>query len=272
MTDSPPYKSFDPAPKTPELTLALEQILGALGKALETVVADYGRTEIFSLENISSGELARLVSLLGEGEISGKIEPAPDDREGTIHIRESVYPGIWLIGHRPPGSEGVVLSSIEIGRAPRILVRNPEPAPSLPLNGADLTDQEYVRIKPGLMNAPSLLEETVYHLGTYLPDRKSHRIFLNKLPLSEGDAEWIDKVCSGGHISLVSKGYGDCRILSTQVPGLWRVLYKNPEGVPLLDALCVTELPDEIAATPEDLVQSKKDYGEFLTWVRRESP
>ncbi|MCL4485205.1 MAG: hydrogenase expression/formation protein [Nitrospirae bacterium] len=256
----------DAEPLNSRVFAALEN----LGTVFEKGLSDPLRPQRFDLGDLSPEERAQIVTLLGEGEISGRVLPVPGEGGEILHIRESVYPGLWLLGSRSEESGGVALARIEAGASPGILVQPPSPSPLLAAGGLGSEDPESSRLRPLLMNALPLLEEASFHLAHYDPGKTMHRIFLNKLPLSEGDAEWIDRVLAGGRISLGSKGYGDCQVLSTPFSGLWRVLYKNPEGIPLLDALCVAGLPDEIAATPEDMARGISDFRDFLDWASRD--
>jgi hydrogenase-1 operon protein HyaF len=251
-----------------EVSEALVVFLQEMEAALLRVAGDPLHIETFDLADWPIEERRRLVSILGEGEISGVLRPFKNDDSHAFFIRESVYPGIWLVGDRPEGVDtGIILSRIEIGRAPEALLHTPGSSSLLESGGLLPDNPQGVTLRPGLMNALPLLQEAAHHLNVYDPKKKNHRIFLNKLPLSEADAQWIDLVCSAGRVDLRSKGYGDCQVHSTPFPGLWRILYKNPEGIPLLDALCVADVPDEIAAAPEDLSQSLTDFRDFLKWV-----
>ncbi len=266
MTGRPTEERPEGEPVTRALFSALERV----GAALERASTSPALPERPELGNLTPDERRRLVTLLGDGEISGTVQSFGGEAGGPLYLRESIHPGIWLVGSKPENGDGVVLSHIEVGRAPGILIQTPEPSPFLESGGLASDDPVADRLRPGLMNALPLLKEASHHLAEHSPDKKNHRIFLNKLPLSEGDAEWIDRVCAGGRIALASKGYGDCRVLSTGFSGLWRVLYRNPEGIPLLDALCVADIPDEVAAAPEDVSQSLSDYRDFLEWVARD--
>ena len=248
---------------TPRLYESMVAIQDLLAKAIEHPDESYG----LSLESLTPEECGHLVELLGEGEISGRILSDDPEKKGkALHVRESNYPGLWLLGNSPEGSSnGVVLSEIEVGRSPRILCTKPVVAPGL------VPDERYEgplkHLFPHLMNARPLLGELAWHLENHSPRKGAHKIFLNKLPLSEADAEWIDRLLKEDRISLVSRGYGACQIHSTAFPGLWRVLYKNPEGILLLDAICVTDVPDEVAATGEDMTDGLLQYEEFLKWI-----
>lgn len=249
---------------TPRLYESMIALRGLLVKAIEHPDESY----VFSLEALLPEECSHLVELLGEGEISGKILSSDQEKKDeTIHIRESNYPGLWLLGTLPAegSSNGVLLSKIEAGRSPRIL--RTKPVGSSGLVPDEACEGPLGHLFPLLMNARPLLGELAWHLENHSPEKGSHTIFLNKLPLSEADAEWIDRLLKEDRISLVSRGYGACQIHSTSFPGLWRVLYRNPEGILLLDALCVTEVPEEIAATEEDMADGLLQYEEFLKWI-----
>jgi hypothetical protein len=251
-----------------EISEPLIVFLQEVETALVRVAGDPLQIKTIDLANWPVEERRRVVSILGEGEISGSLRPCRNDGSQTFFIRESVYPGIWLVGNRPEGvNTGIILSRIEIGRAPEALIHTPRSSSLLESGGILPDNPTGVTLRSGLMNALPLLQEAAHHLNVYDPKKKNHRIFLNKLPLSEADAQWIDLVCSDGRVDLRSKGYGDCQVHSTPFSGLWRILYKNPEGIPLLDALCVADIPDEVAASPEDLSQSLTDFREFLKWV-----
>jgi hydrogenase-1 operon protein HyaF len=254
-------------PEHTRITPRLYESMGALRDLLEKAIEHPDESSVFSLESLSPEECTHLVELLGEGEISGRILSDDPEKKGkTLHVRESNYPGLWLLGTSPEGSSnGVVLSEIEVGRSPRILRRKPVGATGL------IPDERYEgplkHLFPQLMNARPLLGELAWHLENHTPRKGPHKIFLNKLPLSEADAEWIDRLLKEDRISLVSRGYGACQIHSTAFPGLWRVLYRNPEGILLLDAICVTDVPDEVAATVEDMTDGLLQYEEFLKWI-----
>lgn len=70
------------------------------------------------------GDRSRLFEALGEGEVSATLQAM-----GETRIRESAYPGVWLVQHfSPQGDE--LATHIEITRMPALLI-TPE---------ADVTD------------------------------------------------------------------------------------------------------------------------------------
>lgn len=80
-------------------------------------LADFGESTTIDLRAIpfGPGDEDRLLSELGEGEVSAKLNAL-----GETLIRETRYSGVWLIDHRNPEDERVALQ-IEITRIPGLL-------------------------------------------------------------------------------------------------------------------------------------------------------
>jgi len=262
-------KAFSPdIPERTRMTTSIYESMTNLSELLKKALEYPEESYSFSPETLLPEECSSLVELLGEGEISGTLISAdPGKERETIHIRESNYPGLWLLGTIPAGgsSKGIILSEIVAGSFPQILRTRPiKPSGLVP---DETLEGPLKHLFPSLMNARPLLGELAWHLENYTPGNPPHKIFLNKLPLSEADAEWIDHLLRQDRISLFSQGYGACQVHSTTFPGLWRIIYRNPEGILLLDALSVTEVPEEIAATGEDMSDGLLQYEEFLQWI-----
>ena len=100
-------------PAFPENFLPLlHQIRHALSHLLQT-----GEATILDLGAIPFGpaDEEKLLSFLGVGEIESRI-----DALGQSRVRESRYPGVWLVEHKNPGEERISLQ-IEIAEVPEIL-------------------------------------------------------------------------------------------------------------------------------------------------------
>ncbi|WP_289171078.1 hydrogenase expression/formation C-terminal domain-containing protein, partial [uncultured Parasutterella sp.] len=67
----------------------------------------------------------------------------------------------------------------------------------------------------------------------------------------------------------ISRGFGNCRISSTDVRHLWRVQYLNnaPTRLMILNTLVVSGLPEEAMAASEDLEDSVARIKELIEWV-----
>lgn len=89
-------------------------------------------------------------------------------------------------------------------------------------------------------------------------------INLSLLPFSPEDHNYLNEKVGVGHVTLLSRGYGNCRITSTQVDGLWRVQYFNSTDQLILDTLEITDIPAVACAAPEDLEDSAERLKEIL--------
>jgi hydrogenase-1 operon protein HyaF len=78
---------------------------------------DQGREVTIDLLSLpfGPGDLERLLSFLGEGEVTAQI-----DALGKSHIRECEFPGVWIVDHYNPDNQRIALH-IEVAETPRIL-------------------------------------------------------------------------------------------------------------------------------------------------------
>jgi hydrogenase-1 operon protein HyaF len=77
----------------------------------------------------------------------------------------------------------------------------------------------------------------------------------------------MEQQLAGGCVLILSRGYGNCRILSTRVPNCWRVVYYNSSDTILLNTVEVTDIPEVACAALEDLRDSGARLREVLDWV-----
>lgn len=197
----------------------------------------------------------RLVDqVLGEGEVSARI--ATD--AGDDHIQESVFAGVWRV--RRHEEEGRLAADyIEVGEVPEIvrLVSTmhcgaaERPAPS---------------VGPGVMGAPALLAEIQDCLRQGAAE-ETHVINLSLLPVSPEDAAWLDAALGRGRVTILSRGYGNCRITATALPRVWWVQYFNSQDALILNTIEVTEVPAAACAAEEDIAESRERLAEVLEWV-----
>lgn len=92
-------------------------ILHEIEHALNRLV-DTGETTVIDLMSmpLAPGESERLDQILGEGEVRVEMEAL-----GPSVIRESQYPGVWIVTHRNAENE-LMSRLIEITRMPGILM------------------------------------------------------------------------------------------------------------------------------------------------------
>jgi hydrogenase-1 operon protein HyaF len=82
-----------------------------------TQLAEQGQSTTLDLKAIpfAPGDEEKLLQILGHGEVDATL-----DALGESRIRESAYPGVWIIEHRNTEGERIALQ-IEITRMPEIL-------------------------------------------------------------------------------------------------------------------------------------------------------
>jgi hydrogenase-1 operon protein HyaF len=116
------------------------------------------------------------------------------------------------------------------------------------------------------MGAPVLLTEIQECLrqGTV---SEPHVINLSLLPVSPEDAAWLDAALGRGRVSILSRGYGNCRITATALPCVWWVQYFNSQDALILNTIEVTEVPAAARAAAEDIADSRERLAEVLEWV-----
>lgn len=238
----------------------LEEIrdLGAARKALQTtlselLIAHAGASEApgrVDLSRMDAANLALIDQVMGEGEVSARI----DSDGGTLRIQESVFAGIWRVRMYDRDAE-CLDDHIEIGDLPSAVVLAGNSGLDAPLAPP---------LAPGVINAPALLAEISEHLRQAT---SYHIINLSLLPFSPEDAQWLDQALGRGTVSLLSRGYGNCRITATGISRVWWVQYFNSQDALILNTLEIADAPEVARAAAEDLEDSSQRLAEVLDWI-----
>lgn len=98
-------------------------ILNEVARLLEALV-DCGATGYIDIGSLplSAGDHNWLRERLGRGEVGIVL-----DGEGSSHVRETDYPGVWWLEHRNP--QGVVVAEfIEVSYVPELVPAHPDDA------------------------------------------------------------------------------------------------------------------------------------------------
>ncbi len=229
---------------------ALESVRTALKRFADGTCA-LSETQRIDLTDLDAADRALINEVLGEGEVAAQI-----DATHRTQVQESVFAGVWRV--LALDGDSVLSDSVEVGAVPRVIGFSAglgEP-PRVPSAAAE-----------GVMNAPALLEEVADKARHFRPDRPAHVVNLTLLPLSPADRALIDAQLGRGNVSILSRGYGNCRITSTAAPHCWRVTYFNSQDTVILDTIEVTSVPEVARAAIEDLVDSYDRLGEVLEWI-----
>ena len=242
-------------PEREELTALqpAQRVLRAV-LAATRLAAGGGVPEPVALAGLDAANLALVNQVLGEGEVSARIEG-----EQSVRIQEAIFAGIWRTHVTRHGR--LASDDIDVGPVPPVLVSAARAAASV--DAIVLPE----RLPPGAMNAPAIATEINDAIARWRPDAPAHVINLTLLPLSPQDVGFLEQSLSGGSVLMLSRGYGNCRILSTSLPNCWRVVYYNSSDTILLNTVEITAIPDVACAAPEDLLDSAERLAEVLEWV-----
>lgn len=189
--------------------------------------------------------------LLGEGEVSvicGGAHP--------LRIQESVLAGVW----RSQQSDGqrLLADVLEVGIMPQSVAQTAFAA------AAEQIDTDMSALPDGVMNAPPLLAELNAKIAAYRPGDEAHIINLSLLPQTEQDLAFLEQRLGQGTLTILSRGYGNCRISATGTRFVWWVRYFNSQDTLILNTLEVSEVPNVACASPEDIADSQQRLREIL--------
>ncbi len=226
----------------------------AVSDWLSQALADYrvgGEPLIADISSLDADNRELVNQILGEGEVSLKYI----DGEIRVRMQESVLAGIWRTFYFD--AEGrITRDLIEVCDVPVLARRPPDPLQASFLARSSAPD--------GVMNALPILSELQDHVAGWRVGDVAHVINLTLLPLSEGDIQFLGETLGTGPVETLSRGYGDCKISSTEFPGIWWVRYTNSMGTLILNTLETTDIPAVACAAQEDLDDSRRRYHELL--------
>jgi len=201
------------------------------------VCAATGNTQLFDLKHLGAKARALVAEVMGEGEVSIRMRGIP-----AVAAQESVFAGVWVLN-----GEGV--DQIEVA---------PVPTLSLERSFSPVRAGQGQRTPtiPGMASAPALIAELLDKSAAFQPGQDPHVINLTLLPHSEPDLVWLDSALGEGSVTILSRGYGNCRITATATRGIWRVQFFNSMDTLILDTFEVTSIPEVAIAAREDLADS----------------
>jgi hydrogenase-1 operon protein HyaF len=190
--------------------------------------------------------------LLGEGEVS-----LICSGERNIRIQESALAGVWRL-QQLDARQQIIADTVEVGIIPRQIIQSA-------FNGAaSRIDTGWTALPPGVMNAPPLLAELNAKIAEYRPGDEAHIINLSLLPQTEQDLAFLEQRLGRGSVTILSRGYGNCRITATGTRFVWWVQYFNSQDTLILNTLEVSDVPSVACASPEDIEDNRERLQEIL--------
>lgn len=239
-----------------DISMALT-LLNNVAKALEELSKNEtqsanGNQTLFNLEGLTDGERNMIDQVLGVGEVSAIIEgPAP------IEIQESIMAGLWRV-HHLDDAKNVVGDYIEAATIPSVIDQ-------LAFQSAhNEVDTSIEDLPDGTINSPSILVELDEKVRKHQPKDEPHVINLSLIPLSPEDVFVLGKRLGVGPVTILSKGYGNCRIGSTACQGTWWIKYYNSEDSLILNTIEIVDMPEVASASYEDLADSAHRLSEII--------
>jgi hydrogenase-1 operon protein HyaF len=219
-----------------------------IAEACATAAAT-GQTAEFDLSRLEPQSRALMAETLGQGEVAMKLRGIP-----AIAVQESVFAGVWML-------QGVGIDRVEVAPVPGLSLSRAFNA-HRPARGAA------AKLTPAVVNAPPILAELTDKATHWHPGDPPHVVNLTLLPHTEDDLHYLAEAFGEGAVTILSRGYGNCRITATAQPNLWRVQYFNSMDVPILDTFEVTAMPEVALAAREDLEDSGARIIEVLEAIR----
>ena len=190
--------------------------------------------------------------VLGEGEVSiicaGEL---------MLRIQESVLAGVWRL-QQVNARQQLVSDVLEVGIIPKQLLQ------SAFTGAARQIGTDWTALPEGVMNAPPLLAELNAKIAVYQAGAEPHIINLSLLPQTEQDLAFLEQRLGKGFVTILSRGYGNCRISSTNTQNVWWVQYFNSQDTLILNTLEVSDVPNVACASPEDIADSAQRLQEIL--------
>ncbi len=229
-------------------------ILWQVQKAAAAAGGNAKAAATFDLTELDAGNRVFVDQALGEGEVS-------IIAGGTVQVQESVLAGIWRV-HETDVTGALKRDYIEVGAFPGLVMAAAH-------DGTLETMRPHKGPLPvGVLNAPALVTELDDKLACFHPAKPAHVINLTLLPQTEEDLAFLEERLGPGTVTILSRGYGNCRITSTSTRNAWWVRYFNSRDAIVLNTIEVVDVPGVACAAPEDLADSAGRLAEILEVYR----
>ncbi len=237
-----------PDDASPESIAAACALLHLFITRAETV--GFATLSDFDLLDLSPGVREVINQSLGFGEVSA-FTTGPEH----WRVQESAFAGLWRV--LKVADDGLfVVDRLETSPIPAVLTDTMRQ-----LAAAELPAPAY---PPGTMNAPALIEEIRLQSAAWQPGEAAHIINLTLLPVSDADLDTLYDWLGHREVSILSRGYGNCRITSTRLKNVWWVQYFNSMDTLILNSIEVVGMPDVALASAEDFADSVARLREYL--------
>jgi hydrogenase-1 operon protein HyaF len=231
-----------------EAKAALERVL-ALLQGYDGDRLDY-HVELTGLDRTS---LDFINQVLGEGEVS-------IIAGNEAQAQEAVLAGVWRVRMTDQAGR-LVRDLIEVASFPQGVL-------ATVFDGAQSSLTIPDSFGPNIFNAPPLLPEINEHVPRSGTGKDAHVINLSLLPHTEEDLAFLSATLGRGATTILSRGYGNCRITATATRNVWWVQFYNSQDTLILNSIEITPIPEVARAAPEDIADSAERLNEILEIYR----
>ncbi|MBP2301072.1 hydrogenase expression/formation protein [Azospirillum picis] len=240
------YETRLPEAGDPVSAMGARTVLSDLHAALVRWRA--GEETRIAVDRLPPAVLTLVDEALGEGEVAVRVDRAGD----RLEIQEAALAGVWRV--RALG-DGDRRESLLVGAFPRVA-----------LNRAFLPAVPPAAEPPpaGLMNGLPILAELLDRSAGWAPGHSPHAVNFSLLPHTPEDLAFIERRLGIGATTILSRGYGNCRVTSTATPNVWWVRYYNSVDTLILDTVEITDVPAVVCAAAEDIADSAERLAEIL--------
>ncbi|USZ48440.1 hydrogenase expression/formation protein [Halomonas sp. DN3] len=229
-----------PEVEDPERIRATLDTLSALADRAAEWTPEGGNL-VVELPSLDAENRKALADALGEGEVAIKV-----GGKDAVEIQESVFAGLWRVTSRDVDhASGSVQEHIEIGVVPLAVVQCRQQRIFCPPEAGQ-----------GVVNGPFIVSELIERCEERVPGGEPYAINLSLLPHTPEDLAYLDEALGRGEVTILSRGYGNCRIDSTALDHVWRVRYFNSQDSLILDVIEVSDVPEVACAAAEDIADS----------------
>jgi hydrogenase-1 operon protein HyaF len=232
----------------PEIVNEAAGLLGTYVDAAEKAGFAGGAT--LNLRDLDTAMRDVINQSMGFGEVSA-FTTAPQH----WRVQETAFSGIWRV-LQVADDGAMVVDRLETGAIPAPLTDT-----MLATATADLPAPDY---PAGCMNAQALVEEIRMQAAAWKPGDAAHVINLTLLPVSDADLDTLYGWLGHREVSILSRGYGNCRITSTRLQNVWWVQYFNSMDALILNSIEIIGMPEVALAADEDFSDSVERLREYL--------
>lgn len=211
------------------------------------------RTESVDLTGLDETSFAFINELLGEGEVSIIGGDA-------VQAQESVLAGVWRVRQTGPDG-GLISDQVEIAPFPTAVQQQV-------FAGAAADVEMPDTFGDNIFNTPALIAEINENIPHAASKPEPYVINLSLLPHTEEDLAELDRLLGRGATTILSRGYGNCRVTATGTSQCWWVQFYNSQDTLILNTIEITAVPNVVLASREDLEDSTERLDEILEIYR----